>query len=135
MMAGNNGPPLRVLIADDRADGPGRASPSRLRRPAVRQREGKVMTAEELISHVGSLREAADLVESIDDPELQRRRGWDLSGWCYELVPWGVRFVRREPRYRDETVTSVLAVLSQLGPMVSSEPAQAQGMWVVLSCG
>ena len=34
----------------------------------------------------------ADVVEAIDAPVLQNLRGWDLRGWNYVLVPWGVRF-------------------------------------------
>jgi hypothetical protein len=34
----------------------------------------------------------AEAIEAIDDPTLQSRRGWNLSGWTYMLVPWGVRF-------------------------------------------
>ena len=66
------------------------------------------MTAEELMGHVHNLAAAAEVVEAIDDPALQRRRGWDLGGWRYELVPWGVRFVRRD-RHGGETELFVLA--------------------------
>jgi hypothetical protein len=31
-------------------------------------------------------------VEALENPELQRRRGWNLVGWRYELISWGVRF-------------------------------------------
>ena len=37
----------------------------------------------------------ADVVEAIDAPVLQNLRGWDLRGWNYVLVPWGVRFTHR----------------------------------------
>lgn len=37
-------------------------------------------------------RNAADLVEAIDSPCLQDQRGWDLSRWRYDLIPWGVCF-------------------------------------------
>ena len=30
--------------------------------------------------------------EAIDVPALQSLQGWDLRGWNYVLVPWGVRF-------------------------------------------
>jgi len=50
------------------------------------------MTPEKLASLLTTLEAAADLVEAIDQPELQRHRGWDLASWDYELVPWGVRF-------------------------------------------
>ena len=68
------------------------------------------MTTEQLTSYVRSLEEAAEVVEAIDDFGLQRRRGWDLQEWRYELVPWGVRFVRRE-RDGSESEVFVLPVL------------------------
>jgi len=40
---------------------------------------------------------AAEVVEAIDEPALQKRRGWDLSRWRYHLVPWGVRFSYLDP--------------------------------------
>jgi len=73
------------------------------------------MTAEELMGRIHNLEEAAEVVEAIDDPALQRRHGWDLGGWRYELVPWGVRFVRRE-RNGGETELFVLAALKQGSP-------------------
>jgi len=53
---------------------------------------------------------AADVVEAIDNPHLQQQRGWDLSCWRYDLVPWGVRFRRRELHSSPEA--EVLAVLA-----------------------
>lgn len=50
------------------------------------------MSPEKLACLLHCLETAADVVEAIDDPELQRCRGWDLSDWRYDLVPWGVRF-------------------------------------------
>lgn len=44
---------------------------------------------------VNDLGSAADVVEAIDDLGRQRERGWDLTGWRYELIPWGVRFLYR----------------------------------------
>ena len=52
------------------------------------------MNPDELKALLNSMKEAADVVEAIDDPSLQSRRGWDLTGWSYVLVPWGVRFTR-----------------------------------------
>jgi len=83
------------------------------------------MTAEDLMGLVGSLGRAAEVVEAIDDPERQRQRGWDLTGWRYELVPWGVRFARRG---KDEAEETVLAVMRQ-------SAAREQQLWVVLSGG
>ena len=50
------------------------------------------MNPDELKALLSSLNSAADVVEAIDDPALQSLRGWDLRGWNYVLVPWGVRF-------------------------------------------
>jgi len=66
------------------------------------------MSAEELINHLGNLERAAEVVEAIDDFDLQQRRGWDLSGWRYELIPWGVRFVRRGAVEAEVFVQAVL---------------------------
>lgn len=50
------------------------------------------MSPDELKALLNSMKAAADVVEAIDDPSLRSRRGWDLTGWNYMLVPWGVRF-------------------------------------------
>jgi hypothetical protein len=55
------------------------------------------MTPEELTCRLNNLYNAAEVVEAIDDPDLQRRRGWDLSRWRYDLIPWGVRFTYQGP--------------------------------------
>lgn len=52
------------------------------------------MTPETLADLLTDLGSAAALVDAIEDARLQRQRGWDLAGWRYELVPWGVRFRR-----------------------------------------
>jgi len=46
-----------------------------------------------------SLESAAEVVKAIDDRDIQMRRDWDLSGWQYELIPWGVRFRCERPKY------------------------------------
>lgn len=51
------------------------------------------MTPEELSVHLDSLSAAADVVDSIDHPTIQQMKNWDLTGWGYELIPWGVRFL------------------------------------------
>jgi len=88
------------------------------------------MTAEELVGHVGSLEAAAEVVEAIDDEGLRRRRGWDLSGWRYELVPWGVRFVRRGLDGAESEVF-VLASVRARSPL--QEAGRGPGVWVVVS--
>ena len=55
------------------------------------------MSPDQMIDLLSRVRSPADVVEAIDDPELQRLHGWDLANWTYELVPWGVRFLFREP--------------------------------------
>jgi hypothetical protein len=65
------------------------------------------MTPDALASLLTDLARAAEVVEAIEDADLQRRRGWNLSLWRYDLVPWGVRF-----RYRgDEDAAEVVATL------------------------
>ena len=50
------------------------------------------LTPDELKTLLTSMEVTAEVVEAIDDPALQSLRGWDLRGWNYVLVPWGVRF-------------------------------------------
>src|SRR5262245_39818458 len=67
--------------------------------------EGKravTMSPEQLTHLLSGRLAAAEIVEAIDNPELQNRRGWDLSGWRYEPVPWGVRFLFRDPGSDEE---------------------------------
>lgn len=71
------------------------------------------MSPEELRRLCSCLSMAAEVVEAIDSPELQRQRGWDLSRWRYELVPWGVRFWRGDPQPTEGA--TVLALLGH-GP-------------------
>ncbi|REJ90666.1 MAG: hypothetical protein DWQ35_15805 [Planctomycetota bacterium] len=50
------------------------------------------MSPDELKALLTSMAVTAQVVEAIDDPTLQCLRGWDLKGWSYVPVPWGVRF-------------------------------------------
>tara|TARA_R110002072_G_scaffold289831_2_gene457111 strand:+ start:52399 stop:52635 length:237 start_codon:yes stop_codon:yes gene_type:complete len=50
------------------------------------------MSPDELKILLTSMEVTAEVVEAIDAPALQSLRGWDLRGWNYVLVPWGVRF-------------------------------------------
>ena len=50
------------------------------------------MNPDELKALLTSMAVAAQVVEAIDDPALQSHQEWDLKGWSYVLVPWGVRF-------------------------------------------
>jgi len=56
------------------------------------------MQPEDLVALLTSLTAAAEVVEAIDHPSLQFQRGWDLTNWAHEAVPWGVRFVQRNDR-------------------------------------
>jgi len=73
------------------------------------------MSPEQLTSYLTDLTAAAEVVEAIDDADLQRRRGWDLTRWRYDLVPWGVRFSYRGRRSEDQA--EVLAVI-QIGDRI-----------------
>jgi hypothetical protein len=54
------------------------------------------LTPDELKTLLTSMEVTAEVVEAIDDPALQSLRGWDLTGWNYVLVPWGVRFTHSD---------------------------------------
>jgi len=80
------------------------------------------MTPEKFLPLLTGLDRAADLVEAIDNPELQKQRGWDLAHWNYQMVPWGVRFAYRDPRSRN--LTEVLARISLDAPVLLSGNVQ-----------
>jgi len=69
------------------------------------------MSPEQLARLLTSLEKAAEVVEAIDNRDIQARRAWDLSGWSYELIPWGVRFICR--RYNRSQPTEILAVIGR----------------------
>ena len=71
------------------------------------------MTPEELTCRLNNLYTAADVVDAIDDPEQQRRRGWDLSRWRYDLVPWGVRFTYLDPQSRSQAEVLALVAIGE----------------------
>lgn len=54
------------------------------------------LTPDELKTLLTSMEVTAEVVEAIDDPALRSLRGWDLRGWNYVLVPWGVRFTHSD---------------------------------------
>jgi hypothetical protein len=56
------------------------------------------MTPEQLMRRLSSLQKAADNIDAIDDPHLQRRQGLDLTNWRYRLVHWGSSSVTRRHR-------------------------------------
>ncbi len=69
------------------------------------------MSPEELVQEVtGGLKQAADLVEAMDNHNLQTQRGWNLKGWNYDLVPWGVRFCYQGPEAEKAEMVTVLTL-------------------------
>jgi len=58
------------------------------------------MSPDELKALLTTLGQAADVVEAIDDPGIQSLQGWNLTGWNYVLVQWGVRFTHSD--FREE---------------------------------
>lgn len=90
------------------------------------------MNPVELKALLTSLAAAADVVEAIDDPGLQARWGWDLAGWSYAPVPWGVRFTHSNPQ--DEIDAEVEVVRA---PHRRAEESHSQHPWrkiVVVLC-
>jgi hypothetical protein len=75
------------------------------------------------------------LVESIDDGDLQRRRGWDLSGWRYHLVPWGVRFTHDGPHYRERAEVTARTGLEGTFVYVEARPPRADAPMSELHIG
>ena len=47
------------------------------------------VTLDELKTLLTSMEVTTVVVEAIDDPALQRLRGWDLRGWSYVLIRVG----------------------------------------------
>jgi hypothetical protein len=68
------------------------------------------MLINELKRLLTSMQMAAEVVEAIEDPSLQKRRGWDLAGWTYEMVPWGVIFVRKKGTGREKNGIAAIAI-------------------------
>ena len=85
------------------------------------------MRTEQLVRMLTSLGAAADVVEAIDDPALQARRGWDLKGWTYDCVPWGVRFLRHDGG--QEVTGAVVAVALTREGLAFPPPAYARAPW------
>lgn len=73
------------------------------------------MTPEQMRLVLNGLATAADVVEAIDSPHLAHSRGWDLSGWSYRLVPWGVSFSYAETAGRAKGEVLSVLVLDGLG--------------------
>lgn len=68
------------------------------------------MRPEELTTLLTSLGAAADVVEAIDCPAIQKHRGWNLTHWTYNLVPWGVRFVHDDGEHPEVSTVVALAL-------------------------
>ncbi|MBY0228130.1 MAG: response regulator [Gemmataceae bacterium] len=58
----------------------------------------------EALASLDGLVSAAEVVEAIDG--TRSLPGWDVAGWCYEFVPWGVRFYRETPGGDAVTMTA-----------------------------
>lgn len=89
------------------------------------------MSPDELKNLLTSLAAAADVVEAIDDPGLQNQRGWDVAGWSYSPVPWGVRFTRRNPQNEIDAEVEVVRA-PQRRPEDSHGQVPGQKIVVVL---
>lgn len=67
------------------------------------------MRADDMARLLTSLEVAAEVIEAIDNPEIQVRRGWDLGCWTYDCIPWGIRLLRHDEHMR---VTAALVAVS-----------------------
>jgi CheY-like chemotaxis protein len=68
------------------------------------------MEPEGLVRLLTSLGVAAEVVEAIDHPSRQFQRGWDLTLWIYEAVPWGVQFLQCNERGGRKAAVVALAL-------------------------
>jgi hypothetical protein len=89
------------------------------------------MSPELLVHLLDRLATAAEVVEAIDDRGLAAQRGWDLSDWRYELVPWGVRFCYQGIHGQGE----VLAVIARRGKAAAEPRLPAPAPTTVLLFG
>jgi len=80
------------------------------------------MPPTQLVRLLTTLSAAADIVDAIGDPSRGESRGWDLAGWRYELVPWGVCFSRRD----EPDGVSVLAASVPAGWLVAVVEARPE---------
>lgn len=76
------------------------------------------MSPQELANRLTCLNAAAQIVEAIDNPVLQKELSLDLQGWKYDLIPWGVRFRYDGPHYQDRT--GIVAALDLPSTMQTS---------------
>lgn len=93
------------------------------------------MRPDELVGLLRSVASVADVLEAIDQPWLQGLRGWDLQGWTYEVVPWGVRF-RQDDRGRvPRPAILALALPEDLRGLAQQAYAPAPGVTEILMVG
>jgi hypothetical protein len=85
------------------------------------------MGSDDLIRLLTSLAMAADVVEAIENPALQARRGWNLAGWGYDWVPWGVRFLQRDVQAR--VTAAVVAVALPEERRAALPPSWVRAPW------
>jgi len=63
---------------------------------------------------------AADIVDAIENRELQSANGWDLQGWQYQLIPWGVRFYQTNRNGGWNEASVVVTASTDMGDMGGS---------------
>ncbi len=85
------------------------------------------MRPEDLVRRLTSMAVVAELVEAFDNPVLRDRHGWCLSGWTFDLVPWGVRFLYHGRR--NTTTAAVLALALPEGGRAALPPAYTLAAW------
>lgn len=93
------------------------------------------MSAAELTRLLMKLGTAADVVEALGDPELQHHKGWDLTGWTCDPVPWGVRFCRRGLAGEDPAEVLVLLDVYSKGRSRGAGPVRWSPRTTVLMIG
>jgi hypothetical protein len=90
------------------------------------------MRPNELSDLLKSMSSAADVIEAIDQPTLQRQRGWDLAEWAYDLVPWGVAFYRTGQRREDATLIAVALPEQLRNAVINSYPSTRRRVTVLM---
>ncbi len=94
----------------------------------------RVMTPEQLTRVLSGMEAAAQVVELIEDRDLQRQQGWDLSSWRYHLVPWGVRFSYSGPHAGGKTEVVALTGPEGVRVFIETQPAGAEAPAAELHC-
>jgi hypothetical protein len=74
------------------------------------------MRTEELAQLLTSVEATAEVVDAIENPVLQRKQGWDLTNWTYQMIPWGVVLLNTDAPEREKVAVSVILVPEALPP-------------------